>query len=123
MKVLVIDDDLLARESARATIEEMGHEVVTIDSALGASGVIMRERPTVALVDVDMPALRGTAWLEMIQERKSLTGEETPLFLLFSGLSNEELARLVEPTGASGYVSKQDGPEAIRRELDRIRRA
>lgn len=120
MKVLVIDDDFLALESARATLEEMGHDVITIESALGASQVIVREQPDVALVDVNMPALPGTCWLELIREGKLLSEADTPVFILFSALSSEELAVLARKTQAAGYISKQDGPEGLSRTFDQI---
>ena len=124
MKVLVLDDEDVVLEVARATLEGMGHEVVTLNSALGASACILREHPEIVLVDINMPALSGDEWLQLVGERDLAPGERSPTFILFSGAEPAELDRLVRGSCAVGYISKQSGPagfeESFREIVDRL---
>ena len=106
MKVVVIDDDLVVLQVAKAALEKAGHEVVTLSTAIGATAVLLRERPEAVLVDIDMPALNGNDWLQLIRER-NLLGEDRQIgFILYSGAEREELDRLVSETGALGGIQK-----------------
>jgi CheY-like chemotaxis protein len=120
LKVLVVDDEAVVLEMARATLEDMGHEVVTRNSALGASACILRERPEIVLVDIGMPALSGDEWLRLVGEQDLVPGERTPVFVLFSGAEPAELDRLVRETCAAGYISKQSGPNGLEERFRKI---
>ncbi len=121
MKVLVIDDDPIVLELVRGTLQDMGYEAATRLSALGASAWILRERPDVVLVDINMPALPGDEWLGMItQESLAAGGAYEPVFVVFSGKGVEELERIVRETCAVAYIRKQDGPEAFEATFEKI---
>ena len=124
MKVLVVDDETVVLKMARATLEDMGHEVITRNTALGASACILRERPEIVLVDINMPALSGDEWLRSVGERVLAPGERNPSFVLFSGAEPAELDRLVRDRCAAGYISKQSGPvgfeESFRKIVERL---
>ena len=108
MKVVVIDDDPIVLEVVRGTLEDLGHEVTTRTSAMGASAWILRERPDLVLVDISMPALPGDEWLDLVTENSlaARDGHE-PVFVVFSGRSVEQLERVVRETCAVGYIHKQ----------------
>ncbi len=113
LKIIVIDDDPVTLEVTRATLESLGHEVVTLKSPIGATGVLLRERPDLALVDVQMPGLSGDEWLKLIREKK-LLGEGLHVdFVLYSGLLDEDLDRLIKQTGALGAIRKQGNPASF----------
>ena len=113
MKVIVIDDDPVALEVTQATLESLGHEVVTLKSSIGATAALHRERPDLALVDIEMPGLSGDDWLNLIREKK-LLGEGLQVdFVLYSGVLAEELERLVKKTGALGAIRKDGNPASF----------
>ncbi len=121
MKVVVIDDDPIVLEVVRGTLEDLGHEVTTRTSAMGASAWILRARPDLVLVDISMPALPGDEWLDLVTENSlaARDGHE-PVFVVFSGRSVEQLERVVRETCAVGYIHKQDGPEAFEVAFEKI---
>ena len=113
MKIIVIDDDPVTLEVTRATLESLGHEVMTLKSPIGAIAVLLREKPDLALVDIEMPGLSGDDWLNLIRE-KHLLGEDLHVdFVLYSGLTAADLERLVKKTGALGAIRKGDNPAAF----------
>lgn len=61
MKVLVADDETLARERLRALLEEMGGVTLVLEAADGRSALdlVMAEGPDVVLLDIRMPGMDG----------------------------------------------------------------
>lgn len=120
MKVLVIDDDPVALALTRAVLESWGHDVVTLEGALGASAVILREKPRVVVLDIEMPGLCGDEWLHMLRERKLLDAEAPPVFILHSGARAADLDRLASETGALGAIPKDDDSRAFGDAFERL---
>jgi len=121
LKVLVIDDEPIVVEVAKAILEDMGHEVATRSSALGASAWIVREKPDVVLLDLSMPSLSGEAWLRIATrfDRRG-EGERSPLFILFSGADQARLEELVKESMAVGYITKNAGLRGFETAFRRI---
>jgi len=121
LKVLVIDDDSTVLEVVGGTLENMGHEAATRESAVGASAWILEERPDLVLVDLNMPVLPGEEWLSLITQVGLVTGDGyDPHFVLLSSQSVEELERVVRDTCAVGYIQKQEGAEAFEATFEKI---
>src|SRR5262249_26271874 len=59
MRFMVVDDDPVVLEVTRERLSFMGYDVIVRESALGTSAAILRERPDVVLLDVNMPSLSG----------------------------------------------------------------
>lgn len=60
MRILVADDEPLAAELLRSLLEVMGHEVIgPAADGLEAVALAGRERPDLAILDIDMPRLSG----------------------------------------------------------------
>ncbi len=61
MKVLVADDETLARERLRSLLEEMGGVTLVLEAADGRSALdlVMAEGPDVVLLDIRMPGMDG----------------------------------------------------------------
>lgn len=106
MKILVVDDDLVVLEVTRALLEGLGHVVVTRDSALGTAAEILRERPDVVLVDVQMPALTGDKLVEVIRDLRLMDQGCEPAIILYSGESGQDLEKLAQRPGVLGYIEK-----------------
>ena len=120
MKVIAIDDDPIVLEVVRGTLQDMGHEATTRLSAMGASAWILRERPDLVLVDLNMHAIPGDEWLALITREGLVTGDGyQPAFVVFSSRSVEALERVVRETCAVGYIHK-DGPEAFEADFEKI---
>jgi CheY-like chemotaxis protein len=117
LHVLVIDDDPIVLDSTSVALSEVGHEVTTLPSAIGASSTVLREKPDVVLVDLQMPSLSGEQWLAFATERGF---DEETAFVILSCAEIDELERLVRDTCAVAYVRKQEGPQAIIEALEKL---
>jgi CheY-like chemotaxis protein len=116
--VLLIDDDPIVLMLTSASLEEMGHRVTTLPSALEATEVLLREQPDIVIVDQQMPELSGEEWLRSIATNLEFC-EET-VFVILSGAEVEELERLVRDTCAVAYIRKVGGPEEFAVEFEKL---
>jgi CheY-like chemotaxis protein len=71
--VLVVDDDLVERESMAATLEAAGYEVLRAESATGALRVALRTTPHVVVMDLVLPDFHGTEAARAIRSVAGLT--------------------------------------------------
>jgi len=120
LKVLIIDDDPVVLTLSQAALENRGHDVVTRDGAIGAMAVVLRERPRVVVVDMQMPGLSGDEWLRMLRERKVLGEKSEVAFILHSGVRAAELEKLVLETGALGGIVKKADPHAFAHAFEQL---
>jgi DNA-binding response OmpR family regulator len=100
-KIVVLDDSDLIRALVKESLEESGFEVIDLDTPLGFSNLLRRERPDLALVDVTMPTLSG----DKLAEIAIRLGVGCPI-VLFSDRPATELAALVQSTRANGFIKK-----------------
>ncbi len=103
LKILVVDDNPLARRLAAAIIEREGHEVVAVDAWHQVNQLIFKEGVDLAFVDVNMPGLSGDKLIEIL--KRSRSGKQLPLVLL-SDLPAEDLAKRAVKAGADGFLNK-----------------
>ena len=120
MKILLIDDDPVALALGRAVLEKQGHDVITLEGALGASAVILREQPRVVVLDIEMPGLPGDDWLQMLRERNLLGEDSQTAFILHSGVDAAKLERISGETGALGGIPKGENPQAFADAFERL---
>ena len=71
MRVLIVDDEIYAREEIEAILNETGEFMVAgkCANALEAIRAINREKPDVLFLDVQMPVINGFELLGMIDEK------------------------------------------------------
>jgi DNA-binding NtrC family response regulator len=108
-KILVVDDSDLCRELTRMMLEEYGYEVITLDTGFGLSNALGREKPDLVLLDVSMPALSGTALVEVTKSHKL---HRCPM-VLFSDRPVAELSMLAQKCGAAGFITKTSSASAL----------
>lgn len=118
--ILVVDDSEICLELAREALEASGFRVVTTTSALGVNRLISTEQPSVIVVDVEMPALRGDKLVQLVLRHQT---DPAPI-LLHSDRPADELATYVHESGATGYVEKTaDCAPLVRAVEAQLRRA
>jgi DNA-binding NarL/FixJ family response regulator len=102
LRVVLADDDPLARRVVRDALQEAGFTVVA-DAANGREAVelVVHYRPDLVLMDVVMPELDGIAAAKIIRER----APEVRVVIL-STSADDDLGVLGIRAGASGYVTK-----------------
>jgi two-component system, response regulator YesN len=104
MKILIVEDEVNAREGLADLLEKLSSEYIVCGKATdGEQGVLLADeiKPDLIIADIEMPKLNG---LEMI-ERIKKTGEE-PLFLILSGYSDFKYAQTGIKLGVVEYLLK-----------------
>ncbi|MCZ7681872.1 MAG: response regulator [Sandaracinaceae bacterium] len=105
VRVLVIDDDVVAQKVIAGILARSGFEVHTLDSPIGATRTIREQRIDIVACDLDMPAMRGDAFARMFRKSTVLSGLR---LVLISAASKEELARLASEGTVDAVVHKGD---------------
>ncbi len=102
-KILVVDDDGKVLDRIRQILEDGGYDVLTSLSALGTSNLIDAEHPDLVILDVRMPALKGPQVVQILRSDRDL--RSVPV-VFYSSLDDSTLRKLVQESGANGYLSK-----------------
>jgi PleD family two-component response regulator len=104
MKVLVIDDDEIARELLCSELQEAGFDVSSLPSPIGATRVIQEKDVDAVVVDVVMPALRGDRLAALLRHNPRFANLAV---ILVSGDESVVLQQLASAVDADGIVSKK----------------
>ena len=106
LKVLIVDDDPVVLEVARARLEAMGFEAMVHDRGFGTNRMVLKTEPHIVLLDVGMPGLDGDQLVDLIQENQWESNAPWPAVILHSGMDVDELEHLVRKTDAAGAIAK-----------------
>ncbi|MBN1609582.1 MAG: response regulator [Polyangiaceae bacterium] len=105
MRVLVVDDDDIARELLASTLKQAGHTVFELSSALGAARVVFERAIEVVVLDVTLPDFSGDKLTRVL--RQNAHGRSLAIVLTSSRPAGE-LHALAIAVGADGAVPKSD---------------
>lgn len=108
MNIMIIDDDTGVTTTTQAILEDAGHTVSVRFNALGTMAKILKERPQLLLLDLEMPSLNGLQLAKIVRQRISDT-----IVILYSGRSEKELEALARECGAQGWLCKGASPSAL----------
>ena len=112
--ILVVDDDPQIRRVLQATLSGNGYDVIEAKNGKEAISAVLRERPDLILLDVNMPGMNGFEACSKI--RVSFGG---PIIIVT--VRNEEQDKVLAfDSGADDYVVKPFGVSEL---LARIRAA
>jgi CheY-like chemotaxis protein len=104
-RVLVIDDDEIARELLGSELEQAGFEVLSLPSPIGASRVIQAHDVNAVVLDVVMPAMSGDRLAALLRNNPRFANLA---LVLVSSQGAVELHKLAATVGADAVVSKKD---------------
>ena len=106
--IVIIDDSQLVLKLTKLALERVGYRVQTLldpgEFDPEASG-----SPDLLLVDINMPQFYGDDIVSYIKDTWNLSAP----ILLFSNVSEKELADAVGRCGADGYISKHWGMDEM----------
>jgi DNA-binding response OmpR family regulator len=111
MRVLVVDDDDIARELLTSTLREAGHTVFELSFALGAPRVVFERAIEAVVLDVTLPDFNGDKLTRVL--RQNSRGRSLAIVLTSSRPVNE-LYALAMAVDADAVVPKSE----IRGRLD-----
>lgn len=113
-----MDDDRPVRDAVEAIVGGTpGCDVVgCLRNADGLVDAVVRLRPDVVLLDLDMP---GRNVIEAVMELTRYRADPARICIL-SGIAERWAVETALAVGARGYVVKLDGPGAIRAAVRRV---
>ncbi|MGZ5514334.1 MAG: response regulator, partial [Candidatus Aminicenantales bacterium] len=100
-KILIVDDDSLARESLARIIKKMGHEAAEAGSVGSAREKLKAEAFDLVFSDVRMPDGSGLDLLPEIRASSS-----APEVIIVTGFGDPDGAELAIKKGAWDYIEK-----------------
>jgi len=106
--LLVVDDELIVRDSLDKWFREEGYDVTVAESAQEALARMAAKRFDLALVDIKMP---GTDGVELQRRMHEIDGDM--LVIMMTGYASVETAVAALKNGAYDYVSKPFDPDDI----------
>lgn len=112
IKVLIVDDNELSRDMLRESLQDE-EDIVIVDTAsdgMDAALKIEELRPDIVLVDLVMPRLDG---IGLVKKIKDEVDNESPSFIMISGVSDEIAIKRAFSNGISYYIIKPYNTEEL----------
>jgi len=115
LRVLVIDDDDIAREMLCDTLRDAGHDVHDLPSAIGATRAIFELSIEAVVLDVMMPSINGDKLARLL--RQASKGKQHLTIILVSSRPVAELEELAHAAQADAVVSKASARKELAQKL------
>ncbi len=112
-RILIVDDSKVALEVSRHALEGAGYEVRTLENPLMVAMQLRKEPVDLVLVDVNMPAVKGTQVVEVLRAH----GLNAAPVVLYSDLDEATLAERTKQCGAAGWMTKSSDERAFLRSV------
>jgi YesN/AraC family two-component response regulator len=103
LKILIVDDERMIRDTLREVLELEGATVEEADNGDTAFTLIKSKKFDLIISDVRMPVCSGT---DLLKKLRAYEGK-APEIILISGFTDLTNARAIE-LGASGFLMKPD---------------
>ena len=105
VRVLVIDDDDIARASMVDLLQAAGYEVSDLPSPIGATHKLLQDRIDVVVLDVMMPSLRGDKLATLLRKNPRLQHLGV---ILVTGALPDELNQMALEVMAQAVIEKSN---------------
>ena len=108
--ILVVDDEVVTTELAKAFLESHGFNVVIAHDGEDAIDLALTEKPDLVLLDVILPKIDGFEVCKILKSKESMQGIPILLFTA-KGLSKD--IEMGEEVGADEYIIKPFAGRAL----------
>jgi CheY-like chemotaxis protein len=115
-KILVIEDDDVARELMRRALERRGYRVVMAEDGIRGYEQAVNERPDLIVTDISMPAADGVHLVRRVRDTPEIA--ETPILVTTGFGSGNATFSLAQ--GATAYEPKPIDPESFLATIERL---
>lgn len=115
VKILVVDDEKIVRESLQSWLREAGFEPITASSGEEALEIVERERMNLFIIDLKMPGMDGIELFRNIKKRV-----EPALAVFISAYGTVESAVIAMKEGAFDFIEKPFCPERVELILNKM---
>jgi two-component system response regulator AtoC len=115
IKILVVDDEPIIRDSLRDWLVDEGYEILTAEDAAKALEILEDTDPVVAIVDLIMPGIDG---IEFLRRAKQIQPDiEVVVMTAYASIAT---AITAIKEGAYDYIEKPFSPERITLILEKL---
>ena len=114
IKILVVDDDMIVRDSMGNWLKEEGYQVDTSDNGHDALEKIKTDTYDMAVVDIKMPGMDGIELLKLSKE----IYPDLPI-LVMTAFASVDTAVQAMKDGAFDYIVKPFDPESVSQVIER----
>lgn len=108
VKILIVDDELIVRESMKGWLEEDGYHVEVAETAEAALGMIGEKEFDMAFVDIKMPGIDGIELLKRLKDQYSTI--DVVMMTAYASVNNAVEAMKL---GAYDYLTKPFDPDYV----------
>jgi CheY-like chemotaxis protein len=115
LRVLVVDDDDVARELLVSVLRAAGHQVLELPSPIGVSRVAREQRVDVVVLDIVLPGMKGDRLAQLLRGNSVFEHLGVVLVSGDSALDLEQLAVRVE---ADAVVNKSSAKAGLCRAVE-----
>lgn len=122
-RILIVDDDRLAREATRIALSSKGHEVTLAESGKAGVEVGLANDFDAAIVDLFMPDMDGLAVIKTIHDAKPAMPLIAASGFMFGGGECPQMPNfgtMAAEAGAVATLYKPFRPAALLAEIDRF---
>jgi CheY-like chemotaxis protein len=116
-EILLVEDNPDARETLRLLLELDGHRVAAVDTGERAVELALRERFTVALIDIGLPDVDG---YQVAQRIRSGAASAPIVLVALTGFGQPEDVRRALDAGFDAHVVKPVDPDALTKTLSEL---
>jgi len=106
VKLLVVDDEAIIRDSLRDWLSDVGHQVLTAENGPQALEIIEKEKPGIIIADLVMPGMDG---IELLNRAKEISPSIEVIIITAYGSIPTAITAMRE--GAYDYIEKPFCPE------------
>ncbi len=114
-KILVVDDEVIIRESLRDWLSDVGHLVLIAENGPQALEIIQKEKPAVAIVDLVMPGMDG---IELLKRAREISPSIEVVIITAYGSIPTAITAMRE--GAYDYIEKPFCPEKVELLIEKL---
>jgi CheY-like chemotaxis protein len=115
-KILIVEDDDVARELLRLTLERQGYSVTTAENGVRGFDLACELRPDLIITDIWMPAADGVHLVRRVRDTSEVAS--TPI-LVTTGFGTGS-ATFTLAQGADAYEPKPLDPASLLRTVARL---
>jgi CheY-like chemotaxis protein len=108
--IACIDDSKTVQRQVKLILEQVGYQVLSITEPADSLTKLVRQKPVLILMDINMPKIDGYELCKMLRNSKFL--RDIPIVMLTSkeGLINKVKAKIA---GAKHYITKPFAPNEL----------
>ncbi|MBN2075305.1 MAG: sigma-54-dependent Fis family transcriptional regulator [Dehalococcoidales bacterium] len=115
IKILIVDDEPIIRDSLHDWLVDEGYEILTAEDATKALEILKAENPVIAIVDLIMPGIDG---IEFLRRAKKIQPDiEVVVMTAYASIAT---AIVAIKEGAYDYIEKPFSPERITLILEKL---